>query len=91
LDKSIRKVEDTAFFYCCENDLIVLNEENVNYEYYRDIISTYLEFNDEQKKKFKEGVDNISIRAHMMIIRLNYMLRIRRNLYRSMMRKAGAL
>ena len=85
------RAEDVAFFYCHERDFIVLNEDNVNYRLYCEIITAYMEFNDKQKKEFKEGVSDISIRAYMTVVRLNYMLRIRRNLHKSMMRKAGAL
>ena len=40
------------FSYIPERDAIVLNKKHKNYEYYKDLLLIYLQFNDSQKKEF---------------------------------------
>lgn len=83
--------KDVAFFYYHDRDWIVLNEDNVNYEFYKGIIESYLSFTDEIRRDFMERAFEISKSVYRSLRCLNYILRIRRKLYKSMLRKAGAV
>lgn len=84
------KIEEVAFFYYHERDWIVLNEDNPNYEIYKIIVQGYLELSNEGKKEFAESAIGIKRECADACRVLNYVLRIRRKLYASMKRKAGA-
>lgn len=83
--------KDVAFFYYHDRDWIVLNEDNVNYEFYKVIIENYLSFTDEIRKDFMIHAFEISKSVYRSLRCLNYILRIRRKLYGSMKRKAGVV
>lgn len=83
--------KDVAFFYYHDRDWIVLNEDNVNYEFYKVIVENYLSFTDEIRKDFMIHAFEISKSVYRSLRCLNYILRIRRKLYRSMKRKAGVV
>lgn len=83
--------KDVAFFYYHDRYWIVLNEDNVNYEFYKVIIENYLSFTDEIRKDFMIHAFEISKSVYRSLRCLNYILRIRRKLYRSMKRKAGVV
>lgn len=80
--------KDVAFFYCHERDFIVLNEDNVNYDFYLMIIQNYLEFSNRSRRELKEFVADTNIRAYRALQCLDYIIRVRRNLYKSMARKS---
>ncbi len=82
--------EDIAFFYYHDRNWIVLNEDNVNYEFYKMIVENYLSFTDEIRRDFMEHAFEISKSVYRSLRCLNYILRIRRKRYKSMLRKAGA-
>lgn len=89
---SITKIgpaQDVAFFYCYQRDQIVLNEDNVNYEFYKEIVENYLSFPDEIRRDFMEHAFGIDKSVYRSLRCLNYVIRVRRKLYKSMRRKAG--
>lgn len=88
---SLGKAEENVFFYFHQRDLIVLNEDNVNYEFNLEIACNYLKFDNETKKEFMQHAKSIRQATYNFLRCLNYVGRIRRKLYRSMERKAGAL
>ena len=83
--------KDVAFFYYHDRNWIVLNEDNVNYEFYKMIVENYLSFTDEIRRDFMEHAFEISKSVYRSLRCLNYILRIRRKRYKSMLRKAGAV
>lgn len=83
--------KDVAFFYCKERDWIVLNEDHVNYEIYKLLIETYLSFDDIQRKKLMMlFLLKDSKKIYVALRNLNWIIRVRRKLYKSMIGKEGA-
>lgn len=74
------KVEDVSFFYFHQRDLIVLNEDNPNYELYKKIICDYLELDDIGRKEVAEYAGAVRERCWKACKVLDYILRIRRRL-----------
>lgn len=83
------KVKDVAFFYCQNRDWIVLDEDNVNYKFYKEIVENYLSFHDEIRRDFMKYAFEIDKSVYSLLRCLNYVIRVRRKLYKSMRRKAG--
>lgn len=85
------RAKDVVFFYFHQKDWIVLNEDNVNYKFNLMIAQEYLGFSDECKRMFMQKAKDVRIETYKFLRCLNYVTRIRRKLYKSMKRKAGAL
>ena len=81
--------KDAVFFYCKERDWIVLNEDNVNYEFYKSIIEGYLLLDNEQKRDLMILALKTDIRIYRALQNLNWIIRVRRKLYKSMVGKVG--
>lgn len=82
--------KDVVFFYCQDRDFVVLNEDNVNYESYKMLIEVYLSADDYQRKEAMKASLLVDIKGVYIALRkLNWIIRVRRNLYKSMIRKAG--
>ena len=81
--------KDVAFFYYQDRDWIVLNKDNVNYEFYKMIVEVYLSLDNEQKRDFKKITFETNIKVYNSLRCLNWIVRVRRNLYKSMLRKSG--
>lgn len=84
------RAKDVVFFYFHQRNWIVLNEDNVNYEFNLMITREYLRFSDKGKRMFMHQAKNVRIETYNFLRCLNYVTRIRRKLYKSMERKAGA-
>lgn len=67
----------------------MLNEDNVNYEFYKEIVENYFSFPDEIRRDFMEHAFGIDKSVYRSLRCLNYVIRVRRKLYKSMRRKAG--
>lgn len=85
------RAKDVIYFYFHQRDLIVLNEDNVNYEFNLAIAKEYLDFSDKGKRMFMQQVKNVRIETYKFLRCLNYVTRIRKKLYKSVKRKEGAL
>lgn len=83
------RAKDVAFFYFHQRDWIVLNEDNVNYELSLMIAREYLRFSDKGKRMFMQQVKDVRIETHAFLRCLNYVTRIRWNLYKSIARRTG--
>ena len=70
-----------AFFYFHQRDWIVLNEDNPNFELYKMVVENYEDFSDSSKKDFPKVAQALKV--------LDYVNRIRRNLYRHMKERAA--
>lgn len=73
-----------AFFYFHQKDCIVLNEDNPNFELYKMVVENYEDFSDMAKKEFAEGCKRDFPKVAEALKVLDYVNRIRRNLYRHM-------
>ena len=73
-----------AFFYFHQRDWIVLNEDNSNFELYKMVVENYEDFSDMAKKEFAEGCKRDFPKVAEALKVLDYVNRIRRNLYRHM-------
>lgn len=82
--------KDVTFFYCHERDWIVLNKDNANYEFYKMIVEKYLSLDDEGKLRINEIARKTNINVYKALRCLNWIIRVRRKLYKSMRRKRGA-
>lgn len=78
------RVEDVAFFYFHQRDWIVLNEDNPNFELYKRVVENYEYFSDLSKKEFAERCKRDFPKVAQALKVLDYVNRIRRNLYRHM-------
>ena len=76
--------EEVAFFYFHQRNWIVLNEDNPNFELYKMVIENYEDFSDVAKKEFAEGCKRDFPKVAQALKVLDYVNRIRRNLYRHM-------
>ena len=81
--------EEVAFFYVHQRDYIVLNEDNPNFELYKIVVEQYEDFSDLSKKEFAEKCKNDFPKVAEALKVLNYVNRIRRNLYRHMKERAA--
>lgn len=81
--------EEVAFFYLHQIDYIVLNEDNPNFELYKIVVEQYEDFSDLSKKEFAEKCKNDFPKVAEALKVLNYVNRIRRNLYRHMKERAA--
>ena len=77
---ALGKAEDVVSYYCHNQDLIILNIDNVNYELNSKIVKWYLMVSDEQRKEFADYVKTIRFETYVFLKHLNYVLRIRRKL-----------
>ena len=75
---------DVAFFYFRQRDWIILNEDNPNFELYKMVVENYEDFTDMAKKEFAEGCKRGCPKVAQALKVLDYVNRIRRNLYRHM-------
>lgn len=83
--------KEAVFFYCKERDWIVLNEDHVNYEIYKLLIETYLSFDDIQRKELMRlSLSKDSKIFYVALRNLNWIIRVRRKLYKSMIGKECA-
>lgn len=80
---------EVAFFYFHQRDWIVLNEDNPNFELYKMVVENYEDFSDMAKKEFAEGCKRDSPKVAQALKVLDYVNRIRRNLYRQMKERAA--
>lgn len=80
---------EVAFFYFHQRDWIVLNEDNPNFELYKMVIENYEDFSDMAKKEFAEGRKRDFPKVAQALKVLDYVNRIRRNLYRQMKERAA--
>lgn len=80
---------EVAFFYCHQRDWIVLNEDNPNFELYKMVIENYEDFSDMAKKEFAEKCKSDFPKVAEALKALDYVNRIRRNLYRHMKERAA--
>lgn len=80
--------EEVAFFYFHQRDFIVLNEDNPNFELYKKVVENYEDFSDMAKKEFSEGCKRDFPKVAQALKVLDYVNRIRRNLYRHMEERA---
>ena len=81
--------EEVAFFYFHQRDWIVLNEDNPNFELYKMVVENYEDFSDMAKKEFAEGCKRDFPKVAQALKVLDYVNRIRRNLYRHMKERAA--
>ena len=75
---------EVVLFYFHQRDWIVLNEDNPNFELYKMIVENYEDLSDMDKKEFTERCKRDFPKVAKGIKVLNYVNRIRRNLYRNM-------
>lgn len=80
---------EVAFFYFHQRDWIVLNEDNPNFELYKMVVENYEGFSDMAKKGFAEGCKRDFPKVAQALKVLDYVNRIRRNLYRHMKERAA--
>lgn len=83
---ALGKAEEVAFFYFHQRDLIVLNEDNVNYAFYAEIIPEYLSLGNIERKEFKGYTKEIRAEMYTAVRCLNYIDRIRRRLYKKLLK-----
>ena len=76
-----RPAAEVAFFYFHQRDWIVLNEDNQNFELYKMVVENYEDFSDMAKKDFPKVAQALKV--------LDYVNRIRRNLYRHTKERAA--
>lgn len=74
---------DLAFFYYHERDCIVINEDNVNYDLYKQIIEGYLKLTDEGRRYLMKAAKIESDVFYEALRCINYIIRIRRKLYKN--------
>ncbi len=76
--------EDTLLFYFPRRDAIVLNEESRVFEPLCEIVESYLELGDKERKKCMDMLGTSKVDAVLLDVDrvLNRVLRIRRRLYR---------
>ena len=82
-------VAEVAFFYFHQRDWIVLNEDDPNFELYKVVVENYEDFSNMAKKEFAEKCKNDFPKVAEALKVLNYVNRIRRNLYRHMKERAA--
>lgn len=80
---------EVAFFYFHQRDWIVLNEDNQNFELYKMVVENYEDFSDMAKKEFAEGCKRDFPKVAQALKVLDYVNRIRRNLYRHTKERAA--
>ena len=78
-----------AFFYFYQRDFIMLNEDNPNFELYKMVIENYVEFQDSSRKEFALYCRKDFPKIARALKVLDYISRIRRNLYRHMKERAA--
>lgn len=81
------KAKDVTMFYCYDQDWIVLNKDHVNYENYKMIVEKYLSFDDEERRYINTIAHVSSKKIYKLLRILNYIIRVRRKLYKSMIIK----
>lgn len=81
--------EEVAFFYFYQRDFIMLNEDNPNFELYKMVIENYVEFQDSSRKEFALYCRKDFPKIAEALKVLDYISRIRRNLYRHMKERAA--
>lgn len=71
--------QDIAFLYYPGRDWIIVNEDNTNFDFWKEIVPIYVGFTDFQKKEFYHS-DEMQRSAMVMkcIVVLNRIVRIRR-------------
>lgn len=84
-----RPAAEVAFFYFHQRDWIVLNEDNQNFELYKMVVEIYEDFSDMAKKEFAEGCKRDFPKVAQALKVLDYVNRIRRNLYRHTKERAA--
>lgn len=82
--RKLGEAQDVTFFYFHQRDWIVLNEEAPNFELYKVMIRNYLEMKNEDRHFFMQHTDSVGIKYGEVRKHLNYIIRIRRKLERSM-------
>ena len=80
---------EVAFFYFHQRDWIVLNEDNPNFELCKVVVDNYEDFSDRAKKEFAGGCKRDFPKVAEALKVLDYVNRIRRNLYRHMKERAA--
>ena len=76
--------EYLAFFYFYQRDLIVLNEDHPKFKLYKTIVVEYEEFSSLSKKRFASWCEQEFPEILVALKHLDYINRIRRNLYQRM-------
>lgn len=84
-----RPAAEVVFFYFHQRDWIILNEDNPNFELYKMVVENYEDFSDMAKKEFAEGCKRDFPKVAEALKVLDYVNRIRRNLYRHMKERAA--
>lgn len=74
-EKYIEK-KTIVFFYCHKRDWVVINEDNSKFEQWKEIITTYMQYSDLQKKEFLSRDIPEGMKKCFRV--LNQILRIRR-------------
>ena len=64
---ALGKAEDVVSYYCHNQDLIILNIDNVNYELNYKIVKWYLMVSDEQRKEFADYVKTIRFETYVFL------------------------
>lgn len=92
IPESITKIgpaQNVAFFYCKKRDRIVLNKDNVNYNFYKVLIESYFLLDNERKRDCMKVALKEDRKAYIALCHINWIIRVRRKLYKSMRRKVG--
>lgn len=80
--EDIHDPSTVIFFYYQKKDWIVFNEDHQDHEVYLELVQGYMELDHRQRKKFNEYIHIPEVRR--LINTLNWILRIRRKLYKKM-------
>lgn len=80
--------KDVAFFYCHERGWIVLNRDNVNYEFYKMFVEEYFSLCDAGKRHMSDIALKTNTNVYKSLRCLNWIIRVRRKLYKNMAKKA---
>ena len=81
------RMEKILFFYAPSRDAIIVNDKAPYIDGLVELMATYLDLTDLEKKEVVEYTKNEAIREYFTI--LNCIVRIRRKLYKSMRHKNG--
>lgn len=81
--------EEVAFFYFHQRDWIVLNEDHPKFKLYEMIVVDYEELSNLSKKRFASWCKQEFPEILKALKNLDYVNRIRRNLYRHMKEHAA--
>lgn len=80
---------EVALFYCHQREWIILNKDNPNFEPYKAVVEKYEDLSDMAKKEFAERCKRDFPKVAEDLKVLDYVNRIRRNLYRHMKERAA--